>query len=75
MNCICRWGYSQDERDSEIAELKKRLVEEQRKAKESALKAADELKAVVAELQVDHGGSLHFTDDHDQELFTGLLVG
>eukprot|EP00775_Hariotina_reticulata_P012567 gene12567-12699_t len=45
------WGYSQDERDSEIAELKKRLVEEQRKAKEWAAKAADELKAVVAELQ------------------------
>lgn len=47
-----RWDYSHDERDNEIAELKKRLVEEQRKTKEAASKAAEELKLVMDELQV-----------------------
>lgn len=47
-----RWDYAQDERDTEIAELKKRLVEAEHKAKEAAGKAADELKVLASDLQV-----------------------
>jgi hypothetical protein len=47
-----RWDYSHDERDNEIAELKKRLVEEQRKAKEAAAKAETDLKDILTSLQV-----------------------
>jgi hypothetical protein len=49
---MCRWDYNHDERDNEIAELKKRLVEEQRKAKDAAAKAETDLKDVLASLQV-----------------------
>jgi hypothetical protein len=49
---LYRWDYSHDERDNEIAELKKRLVEEQRRAKEAAAKAETDLKDVLTSLQV-----------------------
>lgn len=48
----CRWDYTCDERDNEIAELKKRLTEQERKSKDAATKAAEDLKGLASELQV-----------------------
>lgn len=48
----CRWDYAEDEREHEIADLKRRLVEAEHKAREAAARAAEELRAVHAELQV-----------------------
>ena len=52
MDVTRRWDYAQDERDTEIAELKRRLVEAEHKAKEAATKAAEELQALTTEVQV-----------------------
>lgn len=51
----CRWDYAADERDTEIAELKKRLVEQDRKHKEMASKTAEDVKIMTVELQVRIG--------------------
>lgn len=49
---LCRWDYAIEERDAEITELKRRLVEAEHKAREAASKAAEELRVMGAELQV-----------------------
>lgn len=54
--CAHRWDYALEERDIEIADLKRRLVEAEHRAKEAAAKAAEELRAANSELQV--GGEL-----------------
>lgn len=49
---VCRWDYSHDDRDNEIQELKRRLVESERKSKEEKLKAANDSKVLKDQLQV-----------------------
>lgn len=49
---LCRWDYAADERDTEIADLKRRLVEADKRSREAAAKAADDIKAASSELQV-----------------------
>ncbi|WIA19714.1 hypothetical protein OEZ85_005640 [Tetradesmus obliquus] len=61
-----RWDYSHDERDNEIAELKRRLVEEGRKAKEAAAKAETDLRDVLTSLQA----SKHSVEQLQAENFT-----
>lgn len=65
-----KWDYAQDERDNEIDELKKRLVEAEHKAKEAAGKAAEELKTLNNELQackrtLEHAQAENFTLNKD----------
>lgn len=50
--CECRWDYAIEERDAEITELKRRLVEAEHRAREAASKAAEELRVMGADLQV-----------------------
>jgi hypothetical protein len=49
---LYRWDYALEERDTEIADLKRRLVEAEHKAREAASKAAEELRALHSELLV-----------------------
>lgn len=48
----CRWDYAIKERDAEITELKRRLVDSEHRAREAASKAAEELRVMGADLQV-----------------------
>jgi hypothetical protein len=55
VHLFCRWDYAIEERDAEIDELKRRLVEAEHRAKEAASKAAEELQVLNADLQVGQG--------------------
>lgn len=48
----CRWDYAADERDCEIADLKRMLVEAEHKAKQATDSAAEDVAAANSELQV-----------------------
>jgi hypothetical protein len=52
---LCRWEYAEDPRDAEIADLKKRVYDMEKKGKETAAKLQAQVDRLKGELQVGWG--------------------